>query len=516
MDTPRKDEFRIEEENESYLFDDASRKIVVIDQMNSSMNLIGDKDDREQNLRKISFDLGRKLIRHNSSRAQQTLDVLLSAEREPSNNFLDNYLVYKAENIFELKNKKEKKENNYNKPFSLSTDFSEKFPNLFSKKKLKTPMIFKQKRIRKIKGRPRTRDLQICFYSRKLKNFIKLSKLQKIYINSFKGTGEKKEFFTPRIFGYSDDNIGKTEKKDNFLYKTISNKKPSMDFFRSNVNFDNITQNMIQKVSKVGSLFENLSVNNYFNVFHENKSILENKITKKNQNLSKLYQFQQSLSKVILQESFTVNNKKTKLNHFEISHPNVLFITSVRNTKDSVGKLFFKEDELGFEFFSFSVDKPGKIKIGSSMNHKKINSVGQIKIGGKNIDFNINVSLEVKEKLSDNSICLPFPSSTRTVETLVGSTKGNNNTFNNLENQNNNITLRQSQLPENKEQLKDFYRKYLKYSDLFMMDSLSRMLPSGKGLKKKEKPRLWNDSYNERNMNHILFLRKNNMKYKKY
>jgi hypothetical protein len=188
----------------------------------------------------------------------------------------------------------------------------------------------------------------------------------------------------------------------------------------------------------------------------------------------------------------------------------------VKSIKENLGKLVFTDDELGFEFFNFSVDKSGKIQKDSSVNHKKINSFGQIKIGGKNIDFNINVSLEVKEKPSDNSICLPFPSSTRTVETLVGSTKGNNNTFNNLENQNNNNTIRQSQLPENKDKLKDFYRKYLKYSDLFMMDSLSKMLPTGNVIKKKEKPRLWNDSYNERNMNHILFLRKNNMKYKKY
>lgn len=454
------------------------------------------------------------MLRQNSSRVQNTLDVLLSAEREQSNHFLDNYIVNKAENILEVRNKREKKENQLTKPFSLSTDYSELFPKLLSKKKMKNQIEHKSKNYRKIIGRHRTRHLQLCFYRRKLKHLIKMSKMHKTVINTFKETLEKKEFFTPRILRYSDDIIGKSEWKDNLFYKTISNRKHNMDLNKPNINFDNISQNVIQKVHKIGFFLENLAVNNYFNAFQENKSFLENKITRKNQNLSKLYLFQQSLSRVILEESFTIRREKGKLLNLYISKPENICIRSVQYMK--IGKGVFLEEELAYEIFNFSLEKTGPINKESSLNHKKINSVGQIKIGGKNIDFNINVSLEVKDKPTENSICIPFPSSTRTVETLVGSTKGNNNTYNNLDNQNNNITLPQSQLKECKDQLKDFYRKYLKYSDCFMMDSLSRMLPSGKGYKKKEKPRLWNDSYHERNMNHILFLRKNNMKLKKY
>ena len=337
-------------------------------------------------------------------------------------------------------------------------------------------------------------------YRKKIRRLILLTKKQKRLLNNNEGI---KDFLTPR---YCQRNLSHHDLIEKLQIKNHSNRHTTIDKNPKLIDFESIVTSACNKFKMISNSIEKLSVKNYINIFEANRSVIEAKSIKKNTNhnytLAKLYINYQN--KLILQTSFTINRSNLK---YEITSPNQVSL----NTFFSIKKV--NNNNLIFDYFSFSLektfDKPQeKLKI-IRRNNKKIS------YKGKNIDVNVNVTLELKDQFNENSLVIPI-SNNGTLETRVGSTKfNNNNTIQTLENQNNYIPNSHLSLFQNKEKLKEFYKKYLKYSDYFMKESLQTKTKPFEEIYKKI-PKNWNNLYKYENIDNLLFLRKNKFKLKKF
>ena len=252
------------------------------------------------------------------------------------------------------------------------------------------------------------------------------------------------------------------------------------------------------------------------------------------------------LKKIFLMKDFlTPTNHSQKFrcrNYSEYAFPNTT--TNYRNSIHNQSKSFFKlsnhslrsvletsfsikntlpmnlfnYDNLFLEYFNFSLEKKTSChrKFLKSFNRKGERN-NQFSFGCKNLEINENESFleirEVKEPQCEESINVPLTTSNRT----IGSTKINNNTVLNTELEINNILYTEHYNTINKnDKLKEFYNKYLKYSDNFMKDSLKqKMLPGSECKKKDFVSRKWSDYAKPVNLNNMLFIRKNGLKLNK-